>query len=159
LGTNEVEVKEIEENILLNSVIENVCQPYLQQKHCSVEEVEIVCQIVEEIIHKVETGTMTRNDVLMKELYKYCERADEVLTYIEKEQPYIYMTRRLKGQVRESRKLVAEQLKGVSKVMENFSNEIRKERENHRVQEEQILQVLRNFGVRVNYADIYSLEA
>lgn len=60
--------------------------------------------------------------------------------------------------MKESRRLVAEQLLGVSQVMEDFAKEIQKERENYYVQEEQILHALQQFGVDVNDVEIYSLD-
>ena len=54
---------------------------------------------------------------------------------------------RLKKQVKESRKLVADQLLGVSEVMENFAKEIQRERENHHRQEELILEAIQDFGI------------
>ncbi len=47
---------------------------------------------------------------------------------------------KLRKQMKENRRIVAEQLLGVSKVMEDFAKEIQRERENHQVQEEQIMQ-------------------
>ena len=49
----------------------------------------------------------------------------------------------------ESRRLVAEQLLGVSEVMENFAREIQRERENHHRQEEQIYEALQDFGIQI----------
>ena len=60
--------------------------------------------------------------------------------------------------MKENRRIVAEQLLGVSKVMEDFAKEIQRERENHQVQEEQILQAFRDFGVEIEHVDIYCLD-
>ncbi|HJV30913.1 MAG TPA: SpoIIE family protein phosphatase, partial [Bacillales bacterium] len=54
--------------------------------------------------------------------------------------------------------LVAEQLLGVSEVMDNFAKEIKRERENHYKQEEQIMEAIREFGIQVDQVEIYSLE-
>jgi stage II sporulation protein E len=42
--------------------------------------------------------------------------------------------------------------------MGDFAREIQRERENHSLQEEQILDSLRDFGIEIGHADIYSLE-
>ena len=58
----------------------------------------------------------------------------------------------------ESRRLVADQLLGVSEVMGDFAKEIQKERENHHRQEEQILEAIQAFGIQIEQVEIYSLE-
>ena len=64
----------------------------------------------------------------------------------------------MKKQVKETRKLVADQLQGVSEVMENFAKEIQRERENHHKQEEQIIEAIQAFGIQIEQVEIYSLE-
>ncbi|MDA4896312.1 hypothetical protein PFZ55_56675, partial [Streptomyces sp. MS2A] len=58
----------------------------------------------------------------------------------------------------DSRRLVAEQLLGVSQVMADFSREIKREREQHFIQEEQIRDALQHFGIEIQQVEIYSLE-
>src|SRR5699024_9079162 len=64
----------------------------------------------------------------------------------------------LKKQVLESKRLVAEQLQGVSEVMEDFSKEILKEKELHEQQELQIIHSLKQLGIELEKLDIYQLE-
>ena len=73
-----------------------------------------------------------------------------------------YITRKcainFNKQIQESRKIVAEQLFGVSEVMGNFANEIIKERENNERQEEQLLDAMQSIGLEVENIEIYSLD-
>lgn len=58
----------------------------------------------------------------------------------------------------ESKKLVAEQLQGVSDVMEDFAKEILKEREHHEKQEIQIVHALKSIGIELEKLDVYRLD-
>ncbi|MFP3490798.1 hypothetical protein R0K20_24740, partial [Staphylococcus sp. SIMBA_130] len=66
--------------------------------------------------------------------------------------------RLLKKQVRESRKIVADQLRGVSHVMGDFAREIQKERDNLHQQEEQIMDAIQSMGLEVGQVEIYCLD-
>ena len=77
---------------------------------------------------------------------------------MQQELTFYQANQRLKKQVMESRRLVADQLLGVSEVMGNFASEIQKERENHYRQEEQIHEALQDFGIQIENVEIYSLE-
>src|SRR5699024_1862003 len=60
--------------------------------------------------------------------------------------------------VMESKRFVADQLQGVSHVMDDFANEILKERKHHEKQEMQIMNTLKNMGIALEKLDIYRLE-
>ena len=62
----------------------------------------------------------------------------KVIEAMQQELTFYQANQKLKKQVQESRRLVADQLLGVSEVMDNFAKEIQRERENHHKQEEQI---------------------
>ncbi|KDE49755.1 hypothetical protein DI43_07225 [Geobacillus sp. CAMR12739] len=95
---------------------------------------------------------------MLREWERYCVKAGKVVDAIEKEMVAYQANRKLKRQIHESRKLVAEQLLGVSQVMDDFAKEMQKEQENHYLQEEQIYHALQEFGIEVGHVDIYSLE-
>ncbi len=82
----------------------------------------------------------------------------ESMRLIGQELTFFQANQKLKKQVQESRKLVADQLLGVSEVMDNFAKEIQRERENHHKQEEQIMEAIQAFGVQMEHVEIYSLE-
>ena len=78
---------------------------------------------------------------LAREVEKHCTREKKVKDTIYQELTFYQANLKLKKQVQESRRLVADQLLGVSEVMGNFAKEIQRERENHHNQEEQIFEV------------------
>lgn len=94
----------------------------------------------------------------IREWEHICTKSGKVIDAIQNELHYHHANKKLKQQITESRKLVAEQLYGVSKVMENFASEIQRERENLEKQEEQLFDELHSFGIEVDHIEIYSLE-
>src|SRR5699024_10152046 len=58
----------------------------------------------------------------------------------------------------ESKRLVADQLHGVSEVMDDFAKEILKEREHHEKQELEIIHALKQLGIELEKLEIYQLE-
>src|SRR5690625_5912080 len=58
----------------------------------------------------------------------------------------------------DSKQLVADQLQGVSEVMEDFAKEILKEREHHEQQEVQIVHALKRMGIEIEKLDVFQLE-
>ncbi len=154
--TGEQEQREID--LFLSRVTEQTCQTCLKKDQCWIANVDKTYSLMEQIVKETEKGTIKKNDTLIRDFDKHCHKSSQVLNLIEREFIYFQAEQRLKKQVQESRKLVAEQLTGVSRVMEDFAKEIQKEKANHALQEEQILTALRDFGVEVNYTDIYSLE-
>lgn len=93
-----------------------------------------------------------------KEWAGYCSKSDKVIKLIEKELPIYQAKQKLKRQVIESRKLVADQLMAVSKIMDDFAKDMVQERENHNYLEEEIIDALQDLGVKIEDIEIYSLE-
>ncbi len=113
---------------------------------------------MKQIMNETEEGTLQHNRKLVREWDKHCVRGKKVTDLVAGELDHFYEGQKLRKQMKENRRIVAEQLLGVSKVMEDFAKEIQRERENHQVQEEQIMQAFRDFGVEVEHVDIYCLD-
>ncbi len=113
---------------------------------------------MKQIMSETEEGTLQHNRKLVREWDKHCVRGKKVTDLVAGELDHFYEGQKLRKQMKENRRIVAEQLLGVSKVMEDFAKEIQRERENHQVQEEQILQAFRDFGVEIEHVDIYCLD-
>ncbi|MCH6267864.1 SpoIIE family protein phosphatase, partial [Neobacillus citreus] len=95
---------------------------------------------------------------MSREWEKLCSRPKKVYETIAQELTFYQANIKLKKKVHESRKLVADQLLGVSEVMNNFAKEIQRERENYYKQEEQIMEAMQGFGIHIEQVEIYSLE-
>lgn len=155
-GKLEEEEKELD--YFLSNVTEKTCQRCFKKEQCWAKNFDITYDSMQEIMHQLyeNDGKLPQNTA--KEWGKYCTRSTQVVSAISQELMHYQANQKLKQQVKESRKLVADQLRGVSAVMDDFAKEILRERENHHIQEEQILEAIQDFGLHVGHVDIYSLE-
>lgn len=145
-------------DMFLSTVTEKTCQNCYKKEKCWVQNFSTTYDLMSQIMTETTKNKYQTNRKLKKELQKHCSKPKQVEEAIDQEISLFQANQKLKQQVQESRRLVAEQLMGVSQVMEDFSKEIKRERENHFHQEEQILDALQNFGVEITNVDIYSLE-
>jgi stage II sporulation protein E len=149
---------EREIDYFLSNVTEKTCQTCFKKEMCWSKNFNTTYEYMHKIMQESEELTLQRNANFQREWDKYCIKSSKVIDAIQHELTYYQANQKLKKQVKESRRLVADQLLGVSQVMGDFAREIQRERENHSLQEEQILDSLRDFGIEIGHADIYSLE-
>lgn len=155
--TEEVE-KDRETDIFLSNVTERTCQTCFKKEVCWANNFTKTYDYMEEIMHECDSDTLQYNHKLLRDWDKHCVKSKKVVDVIEQELTYYQANKKLKKQVQESRKLVADQLFGVSQVMSDFAKEIQREGENHHMQEEQILEALQAFGIEIGHVEIYSVE-
>ncbi|MED1419758.1 stage II sporulation protein E [Bacillus smithii] len=148
--------EERELDYFLGNVTEKTCQTCFKKEQCWTKNFHKTYELMREATLDLEEGTLSGS--VAREMEKHCVRAKRVQEVIQQELTHLQANQKLKQQVQESRKLVADQLLGVSKVMDDFAKEIQKERENHHNQEEQIHEALQSFGLEVEKIDIYSLQ-
>jgi stage II sporulation protein E len=152
------EEEERETDLFLSGITAKSCQSCFKKEQCWAVNFDRTYDYMKQIMHGAEEGTLKKNTKFTREWDKYCVKGSKVMDLIEQELFYFYANQKLKKQVKESRRLVAEQLRGVSRVMDDFAKEIQREKESHQVQEDQILQALRSFGIEIDQVDIYSLD-
>lgn len=141
----------------LSNVTEKTCQTCFKKDHCWARNFNTTYEYMSEIMHELDqTGSISPK--LSRDWDKHCTRSKKVNDIMQQQLTFYQANRKLKKQVQESRKLVANQLLGVSEVMGDFAKEIQRERENHHKQEEQILSALQEFGIQIEHVEIYSLE-
>jgi stage II sporulation protein E len=149
---------EREIDYFLSNVTEKTCQTCFKKEQCWSKNFTTTYEHMHKIMQESEDFTLQRNVNFQREWDKYCVKSTKVIDAIQHELTYYQANQKLKKQVKDSRRLVADQLLGVSQVMGDFAREIQRERENHTIQEDQVLEALREFGIEVGHADIYSLE-
>ncbi|MEM5603642.1 stage II sporulation protein E [Bacillus cereus] len=157
-GYVEEEDKETEADLFLSTITAKTCQTCFKKDQCWVVNFDKTYDYMKQIMSETEEGTLQHNRKLVREWDKHCVRGKKVTDLVAGELDRFYEGQKLRKQMKENRRIVAEQLLGVSKVMEDFAKEIQRERENHQVQEEQILQAFRDFGVEIEHVDIYCLD-
>ncbi|PFO02881.1 stage II sporulation protein E [Bacillus sp. AFS076308] len=154
----EEEENDREMDYFMSNVTERTCQTCFKKEQCWAKNFNTTYAAMEEIIHEMDQNDGNVSPRLAREWDKLCSRPKKVYETIGQQLTFYQANLKLKKQVRESRKLVAEQLLGVSEVMDNFAKEIQRERENHHKQEEQIMEAIQDFGIQIEQVEIYSLE-
>lgn len=152
------EGSERELDYFLSNITEKTCQTCFKKEHCWTRNFDTTYEYMKTIMHEMDENSGAISHKLSREWDKHCTRSKKVTDVIHQELTYFQANQKLKKQVQESRRLVADQLLGVSEVMGDFAKEIQRERENHHKQEEQILEALQEFGIQIEHVEIYSLE-
>ncbi|MFS0615521.1 stage II sporulation protein E [Lederbergia ruris] len=155
---NESEKIEQEFDYFLSDVTEKTCQMCYKKAQCwGTENFDTTYDLMKNIMHEMDENTGTIPNSLNQQLERHCNRSQKVKNAIHQGLNIYQANQQLKLQVKESRKLVAEQLLGVSEVMGDFAKEIQREQANHQKQEEIILDALQDFGIEIEEVEIYSL--
>ncbi len=147
-----------EMDYFLSNVTEKTCQSCFKKASCWVNQFDKTYDYMTEMMSELEDGTLQKRGKLLKDFENHCVKSKKVINTMESEISFYQANQRLKKQVQESRKFVAEQLKGVSDVMGNFAVEILKERKTHEQQEREVVEALNEMGFEIEKLDIYSLE-
>lgn len=142
----------------LGNVTEKTCQLCHRKEKCWTKHFTSTYEYMKQIMLEMEQREDGVSQKLYREFETYCIKPKKVIEVMDQELTFYQANQKLKKQVKESRKLVADQLMGVSEVMDNFAKEIQREREHHHRQEELILEALQDFGIEIENVDVYSLE-
>src|SRR5699024_8394423 len=120
----------LETDYLLSNVTEKVCQNCFMKKRCWQNEFDETYSLLDKVkVSLVDTEGPTNS--LLRSLKKHCMKHDQLLDVMTDEVMILKMNKQIKEQMDESKKIVAEQLQGVSDVMDHFAKEIVKERKRH----------------------------
>ncbi len=157
-GTTKEEDRERDMDYFLSNVTEKTCQTCFKKDYCWAKNFDYTYGMMSDLVQDLEEEPSQASPQTAREWKKFCTRYDKVTEAMLQEISYFNANQKLKKQVKESRRLVADQLQGVSKVMEDFAKEITKERENLHIHEEQLMDSIRSFGLDIHQMEIYSLE-
>lgn len=155
-----LEVEEEEEegiDLFLSRVTESTCQLCHKKGYCWEKKFNDTYRLLHQIYTHVE-----REEEVSYELYpkwkKHCVKVEKMLEVMQREYRDQQTRRAYQQKIAESRRLVAEQLSGVSQVMNDFAKEIQREADGYEQHEQQILDALEDFGLPVRHVEIISLE-
>ncbi|MDQ0209219.1 stage II sporulation protein E [Alkalicoccobacillus murimartini] len=154
----DMERDEKEVDYFLSNVTEKTCQTCFKKERCWVQNFSKTYDSMNKIMTETAKNGEIKDQLLQLEWNKHCIRPEKVVQAIVIEHSHYQVNQMLRKQVSESRKLVADQLLGVSQVMGDFAKEIQKEKEAHFQQEEELMEMLRGAGMEVGHLDIYSLK-
>lgn len=156
--TSETEIKDEQVDHFLSRVTEFTCQRCWKKEQCWERETQDTYEAMRSLVEAVyEAGTLNGIQI-PRDWERKCVKTDKVVTLIEQEYERQLTFNQLKKQVQESRKLVADQLSGVSRVMSDFAKEIQREGMELSFQEKQVSRALEGLGLSVRRVEIHSLE-
>ncbi|HZG87566.1 stage II sporulation protein E [Paenibacillus sp.] len=155
---NQLLQHEAEMSHFVNAVTSEACVTCFKRTTCWDGGFYKTYKYMTDMMTEVETNPEFTKDDIRMEWRQACHKTDRVLTILQKQYEQYRHDRHWTRQIQESRKLVSEQLFGVSQVMDDLVKEIRREGQGLFLQEEQISQVLEDMGLTVQRLDIISLE-
>ncbi|ADU28355.1 stage II sporulation protein E [Evansella cellulosilytica] len=150
--------REREVDLFLSRVTEQTCQTCMKKHHCWTKKFNETYGLMEQLMGECEKEGEVKNKQLIRSWKEHCVIDERVIDAMKKELNQHYASKQLKQQLVESRRLVADQLKGVSKVMEDFAKDIQREKKAHEQQEAQIMESIQHAGLEVDVVDVYSLD-
>lgn len=146
-----------ETDYFLSQVTEKTCQMCFMKDRCWQQQFDQTYEMMGGLKEMLILGHEPKGH-LYREFENHCVKSKRVLETMRDEISQFAANRKLKRQVLESKRLVADQLQGVSEVMDDFAQEILRERQEHEQQEGQIMQALDSMGIVLEKMDIYQLE-
>lgn len=152
------EDKEQQVDVFLSRVTESTCQVCFKKEQCWERKFSDTYRLMNELYQNVEVYGEVKKTPLLHDWNKHCVKSQKVIEVIQQEFDYHRTKLMYQQKMQESRRLVADQLSGVSQVMNNFAREIQREGEGYKVHEQQVLDALEDFGLAIRYVNIISLE-
>jgi len=142
----------------MNAITEGACGNCLRRKACWDSNFYQTYKLMTEMMTSVEDNPELSRRDLPPKWNKMCLKIDQVLDLMKQEYSLYQNDMHWKRQIYDSRQLVAEQLSGVSQVMEDLAREIQREGQAMYKQEEQIRDALDKMGLSIHSIDIINLD-
>ncbi|WP_416367290.1 stage II sporulation protein E [Paenibacillus sanfengchensis] len=142
----------------MNAVTESACATCFRRNACWDGKFYQTYKYMTEMMTAVEENPEITKEDLPPKWDKLCTKTDQVLALMKREYNLYQHDMHWKRQIYDSRLLVAEQLSGVSQVMEDLAREIQREGQALYKQEEQIREALEKMGLSIHNIDIVNLD-
>ncbi|MFC0216114.1 stage II sporulation protein E [Paenibacillus chartarius] len=157
--------REEEVGHFMNAVAAKTCESCWKHRQCWDEKFYQTYKYMTDMMTEIEVrdssgaagGAMSKRDI-SPEWKKMCVKSEQVLDVMKQQYAQYKNDQHWKKQIIDSRELVADQLSGVSQVMEDLAKEIKREGQELFHQEEQIRSTLEELGLSINSIDIISLD-
>jgi stage II sporulation protein E len=147
-----------EEAQFINAVADQTCDTCWKKTQCWDTRFYQTCSFMTEMRTAIEQKPTMAKKEIPPEWKKVCVRTDLVLEVMKQQYTLYHYDQRWKRRITDSRELVAEQLSGVSQVMEDLAREIKREGQELFMQEEQIRHALEGLGLSIHAIDIINLD-
>lgn len=142
----------------MNSVAERTCVTCWKRGKCWDEQFYTTYRWMTDMMSSIEENPALSKRELKPEWTSACVKTEQVLQTMRRQYELYKHNLHWKRQIQESRQLVAEQLSGVSQVMEDLAREIKREGQMLHDQEEHIRRALDELGLSILHIDIISLD-
>lgn len=142
----------------MSTVTEGACAGCIRRTHCWDAKFYQTYRYMTDMMTTVEECPDITAAQLPPEWSRICGKTGEVLEVMKGQYDLYQHDMRWKRQIYDSRQFVAEQLSGVSQVMEDLAKEIKREGQAMYRQESQIREALEKLGLSIHGIDILSLD-
>ncbi|WP_442956482.1 stage II sporulation protein E [Paenibacillus sp. YIM B09110] len=153
------EVKRDDEiNHFMGAVAQKTCASCHRRDACWEDKYFHTYKMMTDMMTVVEEDRVPRPKDMPKSWTAHCVKAPLVLSDMQQQYELYKNNMHWKKQIFDSRQLVADQLVGVSQVMEDLAKEIKREGQTLHLQEEQIREAVEGLGLSIQGIDIVNLE-
>lgn len=142
----------------VNTVHDRMCMSCHRRNLCWDKQFFQTYKLMTDMMTAIEEKPDLKASQLPKSWSRICVKTPEVLELLKQQHEVYQFDQRWRQQLQDSRYLVADQLSGVSQVMDDLVKEIRRESRQMDHQEEQIRDALDQLGLAIQGIDIVSLE-
>ncbi|KAF6579726.1 MULTISPECIES: stage II sporulation protein E [Paenibacillus] len=143
----------------MNAVAEGTCATCFKCEQCWDGKFMQTHQYMTEMMSAIEDNPDLEPEQMPPQWSKACAKTGAVLQVMKQQYSLYQHNMQWKRQVYDSRQLVADQLSGVSQIMEDLAREIQREGQTMHRQEEQIREALDRLGLSIQSIEIISLDA
>nr|WP_249716678.1 stage II sporulation protein E [Paenibacillus sp. J31TS4] len=150
--------RETEVEHFMNEISESFCSNCYKRHSCWNGEFYQTYQFMTEMMTAIDSGEKLSKRNLPQQWKKACMKVERVAEAMSRQYEQHKNNLHWKKQILESRQLVADQLSGVSQVMEDLAKEIKREGQELYLQEEQIRSALEDLGLSIHSIDVINLE-
>lgn len=158
MPVNPEERKEEEIGHFMNAVADKSCSTCWKRTQCWDQKFYQTYKYMTDMMTEIEENPRMSKKDIRSEWERTCGKTEQVMETMKQQYDLYKHDQHWKRQIQESRKLVADQLHGVSRVMEDLANEIKREGQELLLQEEQIRQALEELGLSIIHIDIICLD-
>ncbi len=157
---NDGQAAEKEEDVghFMNAVASRSCSTCWKKEACWDNKFYQTYKWMTDMMSAIEENPQMEKEQIPAVWRKLCVKSDQVLEQMKVQYEHYKHNRHWKKQIHDSRHLVAEQLSGVSQVMEDLAKEIKREGQALYLQEEQIRREMEKLGLSIQSIDVISLD-
>ncbi|QJC50217.1 stage II sporulation protein E [Paenibacillus albicereus] len=142
----------------MNAASSKVCASCHRKDLCWSSKFMDTYKMMTEMMTTIDEGEYTGKKDMPRTWTSHCSKTHPVMNALQQQHERYKHDMHWKRQIFESRQLVADQLTGVSQIMEDLAREIQREGQQLHLQEEQIRDALEALGLSIHGIDIINLE-